>query len=264
VIQDGAGTVGLSKAGTGTLILSGDNTYRGPTTVNAGALIVNGSLINSATTVNSGALLGGTGTLGSTTINGGILSPGNSIGTLTIQGSLVMSSAAAYIVELSPSSADRTNVAGTANLAGTVQALFAPGSFVSRSYTILSAAGGRSGTFDALATTNLPAGFTAGLSYTADDVTLNIIAALATAGFNQNQRNVGNAINNFFNNGGALPPGFVSRMSAGVRSTYAKHASRKLLTMTWPSLQRRASARRRSRSVARRCTDAGGTGSYAR
>jgi hypothetical protein len=75
--------------------------------------------------------------------------------------------AASYLVEISPTNADRTNVGGTATLAGTVQAALAAGSYVTRSYTILSAAGGRSGTFNALTTTNLPAGFTASLSYTA-------------------------------------------------------------------------------------------------
>src|SRR5262249_12372187 len=73
---------------------------------------------------------------------------------------------------------DRTNIAGAATLAGTVQAVFAAGSYVTRNYTILSAAGGRSGTFSALTTANLPAGFSASLSYTATDATLNLTAAL--------------------------------------------------------------------------------------
>ena len=89
-----------------------------------------------------------------------------------------MTSAAAYLVEVSPTSADRTNVTGTATLAGTVQAVFAPGSSFARTYTILSAAGGRSGTFGSLTTTGLPAGFTASLSYTATDAILNLTAIL--------------------------------------------------------------------------------------
>ena len=77
--------------------------------------------------MNAGGTIGGNGILPSITINGGTLAPGNSIGTLTIQGNLVLTSAAAYIVEVSPTQADRTNVTGTATLAGTVQAVFAPG-----------------------------------------------------------------------------------------------------------------------------------------
>ena len=140
-----------------------------------------------------------------------------------MNGSLVMSAAASYLVEISPTSADRTNVGGTATLGGTVQAAFASGSYVTRAYTILSAAGGLNGTtFNALTTSNLPANFTTSLSYTATDVILNLTAtlgALTTLGvpnapsacaFSINQCNVANAINAFFNNGGTLPGAFAN------------------------------------------------------
>jgi autotransporter-associated beta strand protein/T5SS/PEP-CTERM-associated repeat protein len=210
----GSGT--LSKAGTGTLILTGNSSYSGATTVDGGTLSVNGSIVNSALTVNAGGTIGGNGTIGNTIINGGTLAPGNSIGTLTVQGNLVMTSAAAYVVEVSPSNADRTNVTGTASLGGTVQAVFTPGAYISRSYTILSATGGSTGTFGSLTTSGLPAGFKAGLSYTATDTILNLFASLAvlpndigTGGLSINQRNVATALDNFFNNGGALPPNFL-------------------------------------------------------
>ncbi|MBX9861063.1 MAG: autotransporter-associated beta strand repeat-containing protein, partial [Sphingomonas sp.] len=49
---------GIQKEGSGTLTLTGANTYTGATTVNAGTLqIVNGSIANSAATVNTGATL---------------------------------------------------------------------------------------------------------------------------------------------------------------------------------------------------------------
>ena len=62
----GAGS--LTKIGSGTLRLSGSNTYTGPTTINQGKLTVDGSLANSAVSVNGG-ILGGTGYLGSVTVN---------------------------------------------------------------------------------------------------------------------------------------------------------------------------------------------------
>jgi outer membrane autotransporter protein len=205
-----SGTGGVVKQGTGTFTLTGVSSYTGPTNINAGTLVVNGALASSVF-VNAGGTLKGTGSIGGLTVgNGGALSPGNSIGTLTVQGNLVMASAAAYIVEVSSSAADRTNVAGTASLGGTVQATFLSGT-VARAYTILSAAGGLGGTtFGTLTTTNLPANFTPNLSYTATDVILNLTATLGVPGLSINQSNVANALNAFFNNGGALPPGFVS------------------------------------------------------
>jgi autotransporter-associated beta strand protein len=211
------GAGGLTKIGTGALTLSGPSTYSGTTAVNAGTLIVNGSIANSAVTVNAGATLSGTGTVGGLTINsGGMFAPGNSPGTMTVQGNLAFQSGALYLVQINSTTASNTVVSGSATLAGTVQAAFAAGSYATRMYTILSAAGGLGGTtFNTLTTSNLPAGFTASLSYTATDAILNLTATLGrpsalTCAFSLNQCNVANAINAFFNNGGALPPAFVT------------------------------------------------------
>src|SRR5262249_27794112 len=154
---------GLTKIGPGTLTLSGISSYSGATAVNTGTLTVNGSIANSAVTVNSGAMLSGTRTVGGLMINSGAtFPPRNSPGTMTVQGNLAFQSGALYVVQINSSTASNTIVSGSATLAGTVQAAFTAGSYATRMYTILSAAGGLGGTtFNTLTTSNLPAGFTA-------------------------------------------------------------------------------------------------------
>ena len=84
------GSGSLSKIGSGTLALSGSNTYSGATTINQGKLTIDGWLPNSAVSVNGGTL-GGTGYLGSVTVSGnGTLTPGDSLGVLHLSGNLVL------------------------------------------------------------------------------------------------------------------------------------------------------------------------------
>ncbi|QOZ24619.1 autotransporter domain-containing protein [Bradyrhizobium sp. CCBAU 51753] len=214
VIADGTGSGALEKVGLGTLTLSGANTYSGGTTINGGTLSVNGSIASSSlTTVNAGGTLGGNGILGNTVVSGGSLAPGNSIGTLTVQGNLVFTAAASYMVEVSTVGADRTNVTGTATLGGaTVKASFAPGSYVTKQYTIISAGGGVNGAFSSLVNANLPANFTPSLSYDANNAYLNLTLNFVPPtppdfgrGLSGNQQAVANTLVNFFNTTGGIP-----------------------------------------------------------
>ena len=105
-------------------------------------------------------------------------SPSNPAGTLTITGNLAFQSGAIYLVQVTPSAAASTNVSGTATLTGaTVNAQFAPGNYVSKKYTILTAAGGLGRTlFAAVADGNLPLRVNDNLSYDANNVYLNLKA----------------------------------------------------------------------------------------
>ena len=85
VLSDGAnGQLAITQSGAGTTVLTNTNTYTGPTTVNAGRLVVNGILApsnssTSAVTVNKGGTLAGTGTINGqvTILTGGNLNPGS-------------------------------------------------------------------------------------------------------------------------------------------------------------------------------------------
>ena len=94
VVSSQSYTTAITKTGSGLLALTASNTYTGPTTVNQGTLLVNGSLV-SPVTVNSGGMLGGSGSLTSVTVaSGGSLSPGAAPSPMTVSGSLSLLSGA--------------------------------------------------------------------------------------------------------------------------------------------------------------------------
>ncbi|BCU78524.1 hypothetical protein llg_32390 [Luteolibacter sp. LG18] len=88
-LQNGAGTLAFTKAGTGSLTLSGTSNYTGATTLSAGTLNVTGSLGSTAVTAASGSTLSGSGSIaGGVTAGTGVhIAPGDggdaAIGTLT-------------------------------------------------------------------------------------------------------------------------------------------------------------------------------------
>jgi autotransporter-associated beta strand protein len=191
-----SGSGGVTKNGTGALTLSGANTFTGLTTVNAGTLIVNGSIAG-AVTVNSGGQLDGTGRIGTLVSNGGIIAPGNSIGTLSVNGNFVQNGGT-YQVEVNAAGQnDRINVAGSATLnGGTVQVLAQPGSYArNTTYTILNATSGVSGAYSGV-TSNF-AFLTPSLSYDANNVYLLLFqsaSAFAAGAQTANQYAVGTVL----------------------------------------------------------------------
>ncbi|MEL5209886.1 S8 family serine peptidase, partial [Serratia nevei] len=182
--NDISGHGGLTKEGMGTLVLTGNNTYSGPTLVNQGRLAVNGS-VTSAVSVQSGGIVGGSGTVGSLTARqGGTVAPGNSIGTLNVAGNVSFEPGSRYAVEVGPNGqSDRIQSSGSATIGGGEVAVTLENSpnlltqsevrsLLGQQYTILSAQQGVSGQFDAVAPNYLFLG--TGLSYQPTGVTLSV------------------------------------------------------------------------------------------
>lgn len=117
---------GLTKAGNGTLVLSGASQYTGNTVVSAGTLVVNGSTASgSAATVDAGATLMGGGTVAGTVDVSGTIAPGyGGPGSLNT-GSETWESAGTYPVEFTEVSGtagtewDLLNITGTLDVAAT-------------------------------------------------------------------------------------------------------------------------------------------------
>jgi autotransporter-associated beta strand protein len=130
VLRDGSGNTfgtsqasSLTKAGAGTMVLTGSNTYSGTTTVSAGTLVVNGVNSTSNTTVAAGATLAGSGTVGSgtggtTATIAGIHSPGSSVGVQTVFSDLIYQAGSSLLWDL----------AGNTSNAGSFDQVLMPGS----------------------------------------------------------------------------------------------------------------------------------------
>jgi autotransporter-associated beta strand protein len=185
------GTGGLSKAGAGTLTLNGTN-YAGTTTVTGGKLVANGPVAGGAA-VNIGGTLGGTATYSGTIVvdTGGIIAPGNSVGTITT-GGLTLGGGSILNFEFNNTPAndyiDVTNSGGLTingggfNLydEGTVNAFSTEGSYNLIGY---SGAIGGAGT-SSLTVLNPQAGKSYGFGATGTNVTLDIEAAGVISNWN--------------------------------------------------------------------------------
>lgn len=206
--NDIGGSGVLTKSGIGWLRLSGDNAFGGlkveegvleltganayAAQVDGGTLVVNGTLTTAQLPVRAGAGLGGSGRIVGDVRVEGAVSPGNSIGTLTVQGDYVQAAGSTYVAELSAGGeSDRIDVAGKAALeGGTLMVLHAPGQYLlGQNFNVISAAGGISGQFAALDQSAFSPFLKFGLSYGANQVGVEVTrgASLASAARTPNQ-----------------------------------------------------------------------------
>ncbi|PZU49384.1 MAG: hypothetical protein DI568_05910 [Sphingomonas sp.] len=184
------------KAGAAALILGGANSFSGSALVQQGLLQVSGFVGGGSFSVASGGILGGTGTVGSTVVqSGGRVAPGASIGTLTVSGNFTQSTGSFYDVELnSLGVSDLLDISGTATIEPgatlTVTKLDTAQTLLGTSYLVLTADGGRTGTYSNITgNTRVSAFINLVPVYTATDVwlTASKTRAFAAAGLTPNQ-----------------------------------------------------------------------------
>jgi len=174
----------LTKSGAGTLVLSGSSTYTGSTDLTGGTLLVNGALGATMTNVALGATLGGYGSIGGATTveSGGILAPGDSVGTLTFTNGLALNSGAVLNFDLG-STSDLIRVTGgilAGPGAGNVTVNLADaGGFGANTYTLFNFTGATLSGFDASDFTlgTAPTGWNYTFGLTADSLQLTVTAS---------------------------------------------------------------------------------------
>nr|WP_246820413.1 autotransporter domain-containing protein [Bradyrhizobium iriomotense] len=213
---DGFSTFNKVDGSTWTVTGTGNQDWN----VLGGTLLLAGT-INGTVAVASGGTFGGVGTVGTTTVNGGALAPGNPTGTLTVSGDLTFTSASSYMVQVSGASNGLAVVTGTATLGGATVVVVPTGS-IAKHYTILTA-------------TTLPDSFNpvvaglssnlhATLSYDLHNAYLDLALGYG-GGLNVNQQNVANVLTKFFNSTGSLPVALANLSPAGLTQASGESAT---------------------------------------
>ena len=160
----------------------------------------NTGVINGAVSIAAGssARFENSGWMGITAAGAGV--------THQISGTFAQTSMGTLSLRVAPNGvADQLVVNGVARLAGTMQTVFQPGTGFSKSYNLVTATGGLTGTFSTLSTENLPAFLSASLAYGSTNVTLNLQSSLGTLpALGTNQIAVGQALDGAFNSGSGL------------------------------------------------------------
>ena len=210
-----SGTIAVSGAGSTGVLMSGSfSSLLNYGTINAqpgtfaiqtdstasGSLVFNTGVINGPVSVNAGSMarFENSGWMG-------ITAPGAGI-THQISGTFAQTSMGTLALRVAPNGvSDQLVVNGVARLGGTMQTVFQPGTGFSKTYNLVTATGGLTGTFNTLSTQNLPSFLSASLGYGSNNVTLNLQSSLASmSGLGGNQSAVGQALDGAFNNGTGL------------------------------------------------------------
>lgn len=146
-------------------------------------------------------VLGGSGTIvtgradqGGGIVAGGLIAPGNSIGTLTIDGDLTLTDSSIYHLEVDTNRADQLVVTGSFAMDGTVRIVTDPtDKLTNQTLTFATSTGTASGTYDAVV--DLSPFLSQTLHYTGTGVSMTFARDFTAAAFTANQKAVAAALN---------------------------------------------------------------------
>ncbi len=177
----------LQSTGTFDVTSTGSATNNALSTIDAVTLNIGGHFSNNGTvnmtasnamSVLATGSLGGTGTINGDVFSAGNVGPGNSPGTLTINGNYTQTSGGAFTAELGGSFAgqyDQLNVSGNASLAGLLNVVLVNGFLVNIGDSfVLITFGSSNGKFGTVVLPSLAAGMQWLLSYNPTNVTLTV------------------------------------------------------------------------------------------
>lgn len=194
----------FQKIGQGLLNLLANMFVGGNAYINEGTLSVNGTLQAQNVLVSLGAWIKGSGFILGNLFNSGVVAPGNSPGTLTVNGNFTQTSGGSLQVEVASSTVfDRLIVSGNAQLAGQLQVLsFGGYKFQYGQQFAFLQAGSISGEFDSIVTSS-PETFRARFLTSGGTGSILIAPTSYTlVAQNQNQTNVAKALDSFIPAGG--------------------------------------------------------------
>ncbi|MBV6288935.1 autotransporter domain-containing protein [Pseudomonas aegrilactucae] len=217
-----SGTGAAFKRGAGTLLLTGSHGFSGDFTVEEGVLQIGenavtapvappsfarafslmslapvGDVLNANVVVAQGAGLTGTGSVASLVNHGSVLPGAN--GNLSVTGNFTNASDGTLSIALTPLPSSQLSVGGSASLAGRLKVLALAPYTGDTTYTLLSAAGGITGTFaqDNVSAASPLAFLDTSLTYGSNDVTLSVArngVAFSDVALTGNQRGVAAAL----------------------------------------------------------------------
>ena len=98
--------------------LTGDSTF-GSVVINTGTLRINGAVVADVA-VGSSTVFGGSGTITGNVVNNGLMDPGNSVGTMTIDGDFTQGADDTLTIEFDGGGIDLLDISGTATVDGTL------------------------------------------------------------------------------------------------------------------------------------------------